>query len=315
MASAANMAQARLGDFPTTIKPPFGTADVRAPIPDITEPDDDIVKVTVSYEFMGKVDRVGPNVNSLNVGQRVFRKPKFSSFYDNTISSAWAFSSVGARDAGFFGYLHFVPPGEVNLLPILDDIPDDKVLYLFNILPTSFHCIVDTGGLGPIGQCPARWAKIKGAPRVICVDKVPERLALAKSAGFEVIDSLIRVKRKTSRRKYTNLYQDVVLDCGTTHEPKTLSHKGMKMLMLENNVPVTVREMIVSVRKMDRCDLIAVYAGFTTGFNISALMEKGLHSAFNEYVAGMEIVFVETHFSSPPCEGTLRTTRVDEWKN
>lgn len=35
-------------------------------------------------------------------------------------------------------------------------------------------------------------------------------------------------------------------------------------------------EMIVSVRKMGRCGIIAAYAGFTNGFNIGALMEKGV---------------------------------------
>jgi len=34
--------------------------------------------------------------------------------------------------------------------------------------------------------------------------------------------------------------------------------------------------MIVSVRKMGRCGIIAAYAGFTNGFNIGALMEKGV---------------------------------------
>lgn len=64
----------------------------------------------------------------------------------------------GERDAGFFGYSHFaggfpggqaeyvrVPLGEVNLLPIPDDVPDEKALYLSDVLPTSYHSIVDTG--------------------------------------------------------------------------------------------------------------------------------------------------------------------------
>lgn len=173
-----------------------------------------------------------------------------------------------------------VPLGEVNLLPIPDDLPDEKVLCLSDVLPTSYHCVVDTGveegdtvgvwGLGPVGQCVARWAKIKGASHVICIDRVPERLALAQTAGFEVIDFS---KEKDVTKKVHEFIPgglDVALDCGTFHEPKTLLHKGMKMLMLETDVPETVNEMIVSVRKMGRCGLIAVYAGFTNGFNIGA---------------------------------------------
>ncbi|KIJ21672.1 hypothetical protein PAXINDRAFT_159724 [Paxillus involutus ATCC 200175] len=410
MQAAANIAQARLGEFPTVVKPQykhredgstmkalawFGTKDVRvvdAPVPDITEPDDVIVKVTgttfcgsdlhlyhgeilalqkgdiLGHEFMGKVDRLGPNVKNLKIGQRVvasfqiacgkckFCKQKLSSFC-------------------FFGYSHFtggfpggqaeyvrVPLGEVNLLPIPDDLPDEKVLCLSDVLPTSYHCVVDTGveegdtvgvwGLGPVGQCVARWAKIKGASHVICIDRVPERLALAQTAGFEVIDFS---KEKDVTKKVHELVPgglDVALDCGTFHEPKTLLHKGIKMLMLETDVPETVNEMIVSVRKMGRCGLIAVYAGFTNGFNIGALIGNGqapvhkywkeilddyiqtgkfdprfmishrvpvedmakLYAAFDKRVAGVEKVFVETQFSSPACEGAPKTKRVDEWK-
>ncbi len=64
----------------------------------------------------------------------------------------------GHRDAGFFGYSHFtggfaggqaeyvrVPKGNVNLLPIPDDIPDEKAIYLSDVLSTSYHCVMDTG--------------------------------------------------------------------------------------------------------------------------------------------------------------------------
>lgn len=64
----------------------------------------------------------------------------------------------GQRDAGFFGYSHFtggfpggqaeyvrVPFGEINCLPIPDSVSDEKALYLSDILPTSYHCVVDTG--------------------------------------------------------------------------------------------------------------------------------------------------------------------------
>jgi threonine dehydrogenase-like Zn-dependent dehydrogenase len=64
----------------------------------------------------------------------------------------------GQRDAGFFGYSHFtggfpggqaeyvrVPKGQVNLLPIPDSVTDEQALYLSDVLPTSYHAVVDTG--------------------------------------------------------------------------------------------------------------------------------------------------------------------------
>lgn len=35
--------------------------------------------------------------------------------------------------------------GDVNCLPIPDEVPDEKALYLSDILPTSYHCVTDTG--------------------------------------------------------------------------------------------------------------------------------------------------------------------------
>jgi threonine dehydrogenase-like Zn-dependent dehydrogenase len=63
---------------------------------------------------------------------------------------------------------------------------------------------------------------------------------------------------------------------GTFHEPKTVSHKVQKMMMLETDSPETLNEMLVSVRKMGRAGIIAVYTGFANGINVGALMEKGI---------------------------------------
>ncbi|EMD42179.1 hypothetical protein CERSUDRAFT_110723 [Gelatoporia subvermispora B] len=351
--TAANTLQQKMGEVPTVVHPEyktrpdgstmkalawFGARDVRmidAPIPDITEPDDVILKVTgtticgsdlhlyhgeivalqkgdiLGHEFMGVVDKVGPNVNNLQVGQRVvasfqiacgecsYCKQKLSSFCDRTNPSSLMNSMYGHRDAGFFGYSHFtggfaggqaeyvrVPKGNVNLLPIPDDIPDEKALYLSDVLPTSYHCVVDTGvkegdvvgvwGLGPIGQCAARWAKLKGASRVIGIDRIPERLAFARDAGIETIDFSQHTDVVKRIQEICPGGLDVALDCGTFHQPKTMLHKVEKALMLETDVSEIANEMITSVKKMGRCGVIAAYAGYTNHFNIGALMEKGI---------------------------------------
>lgn len=84
-----------------------------------------------------------------------------------------------------FGYSHFtggfaggqaeyvrVPFGDVNLLKIPDQVPDEKALYLSDVLSTSWNCVVDTGvkegdvvaiwGAGPIGQMCAEYAFMEG---------------------------------------------------------------------------------------------------------------------------------------------------------
>jgi len=354
MQAASNKLAERLGDAPTAVSTEykaredgstmkalawFGASDVRlidAPIPDITEPDDVILKVTgtticgsdlhlyhgeivqlqqgdiLGHEFMGIVDRVGSNVKNIHQGQRVvasfqiacgecsYCKQKLSSMCDRTNSSGLQNAMYGHRDAGFFGYSHFtggfpggqaeyvrVPKGNVNLLPIPDSVPDEKALFLSDILPTSYHAVVDVGvksgdvvgiwGLGPIGQCAARFALMKGASRVIGIDKVPARLQFAReNSGIETIDFSEHTDIVKRIQELVPGGLDIAIDCGTFHEPKSLLHKVEKMLMLETDVSETVNEMITSTKKMGSCGIIAAYAGYTNHFNIGALMEKGI---------------------------------------
>ncbi|QRW11439.1 alcohol dehydrogenase [Ceratobasidium sp. AG-Ba] len=354
MQTAANTVQDHMGPVDVPVEPGykhredgskmkalawFGANDVRvieAPVPDITEPNDVVVKVTgtticgsdlhlfhgeimtlqkgdiLGHEFMGVVDRVGPNVTNLKPGQRVvasfqiacgecgYCKQKLSSFCDRTNNSSLQNAMYGTRDAGFFGYSHFtggfpggqaeyvkVPYGNVNLLPIPDNVTDEQGIYLSDVIPTSYHCVVDTGvkegdvvaiwGLGPIGQCAARWAQIKGAKRVIGIDSIPERLAFAaEKSGIETLNFKEHSDVAARLLEIVPGGVDVALDCGTFHEPKTLLHKVQKTLMLETDVSETANEMIKSVRKMGRCGVIAAYAGYTNNFAIGALMEKGV---------------------------------------
>ncbi|KAL5533891.1 hypothetical protein ACEPAG_351 [Sanghuangporus baumii] len=309
---------------------------IDAPVPDITDPDDAIIAITgtticgsdlhllhgeiltlqkgdiLGHEFMGKVDKVGPNVKKFKPGDRVvvsfqiacgkceYCQKKLSSFCDRTNDSSLMNAMYGHRDAGFFGYSHLtggfaggqaeyvrVPFGDVNLLSIPDNVKDEQALYLSDVLPTSYHAVVDTGvkdgdvvgvwGLGPIGQLVCRWAKLKGAKRVIGIDYVPERLAFAaEKSGVEPLNFS---EHKDVVKRIQELVPgglDVAIDCGTFHQPKTITHKIQKALMLETDVSEIVNEMLMSVRKMGRCGIIAAYAGFTNGFNIGALMEKGV---------------------------------------
>ncbi|EJD03567.1 GroES-like protein [Fomitiporia mediterranea MF3/22] len=317
----------------------MGVEDVKiidAPVPDVTDPDDVIIAVTgtticgsdlhlyhgeiltlqkgdiLGHEFMGKVDKVGPNVKNLKPGDRVvasfqiacgkceYCQKKLSSFCDRTNNSSLQNAMYGHRDAGFFGYSHLtggfaggqaeyvrVPFGEVNLLPVPGGVTDEQALYLSDILPTSYHAVVDTGvkegdivgvwGLGPIGQYVARWAKLKGAKRVIGIDRVPERLVFAaEKSGVEPINFQEHTDVVKRIQELVPGGLDVAIDCGTFHEPKTIAHKVQKTLMMETDVPEIVNEMIMSVRKMGRCGIIAAYAGYTNNFNIGALMEKGV---------------------------------------
>jgi len=199
---------------------------------------------------------------------------------------------------------------------------------------------------------------LKGASRVIAIDKVPYRLKFAEEAGCETIDFTEHTDIVKRLAELVPGGIDVALDCGTFHEPKTLLHKAQKMLMLETDSPETANEMIMATKKGGRVGVIAVYSGFTNNFNIGALMEKGirfigngqapvhlyweeilndyiipgkfdprfmishrvdiedfplLYEKFDKRVAGVEKVFVQTKFSSPPGPGCPTLTKVADW--
>jgi len=168
-------------------------------IPDLQKGD------ILGHEFCGIVTSVGPAVKKVKVGDRAvasfqiacgdcyYCKKKLSSMCERTNSSENASKLYGRRTAGMFGYSHFtggfaggqaeyvrVPYGDVNLLQLPDDVPDEKGLYLSDVLGTSWNAVVDTGveegdtvaiwGAGPVGQMTAEFSFLNGASRVILID-------------------------------------------------------------------------------------------------------------------------------------------------
>jgi threonine dehydrogenase-like Zn-dependent dehydrogenase len=205
---------------------------------------------------MGIVEQVGPSVMKLKPGDRVvasfqiacgqcrFCKQNISSMCERTNNSSVQNSLFGNRTAGILGYSHFVggyaggqaeyvrqPLADVNLLKIPDGVTDEQALYLSDVLPTSYNCVVDTGvqegdivgiwGMGPIGLFAAKWAFLKGASRVIGIDG-NWRLEYAKSQlpKIETINfKEVNVKSKIDEIVPGGL--DVALECaaGTTPFP------------------------------------------------------------------------------------------------
>ncbi|KAF7326520.1 GroES-like protein [Mycena sanguinolenta] len=370
----------------------FGARDVRlidAPIPDITEPDDVILKVTgtticgsdlhlsvprrnnsttrgdiLGHEFMGIVDRVGPNVHNVHIGQRVvasfqiacgecsYCKQKLSSMCDRTNSSGQVFLHIitcsifmgifiGSRTRctatatrGFFrilalhgrlpwwsGRIRARAQGETSTCSLSRTLfpMRRRSISRTSSLPATTQSsmsgvkegdVVGIWGLGPIGQCAARFALMKGASRVIGIDNVRERLLMAESSGIEVINFSEHTDVVKRIQELVPGGLDVAIDCGTFHQPKTLLHKVEKTLMLETDVPEIVNEMIMATRKMGSCGIIAAYAGYTNHFNIGALMEKGIrlighgqapvHKYWHDLLATIEAgkfdpTFVVTH--------------------
>jgi len=236
-------------------------------------------------------------------GTCYYCKQKLSSQCDRTNSDMLQNALYGHRTAGVFGYSHLtggfaggqteyvrVPYGDVNLLKLPNDVPDEKGLYLSDVLCTSYHCVVDTGvqkgdtvaiwGMGPIGLMAAFFAFQKGASRVIGIDK-NWRLEWCKSKlpKLEILDFSNLPKGSsvsTELRKMVEHGVDCALECAAGEYAKGWGHKIEMALGLETDSSETLNEMIASVKKFGRIGITGVYAGYTNHFNIGAVMELGI---------------------------------------
>jgi threonine dehydrogenase-like Zn-dependent dehydrogenase len=265
----------------------------------------------LGHEFCGVIEAAGPGVKNLRPGQRVvasfqiacgqceYCKRGLTSMCDTTNKSAVMNKLYGHRFAGLFGYSHFaggfaggqseyvrVPFADVNLLPIPDNVPDERALYLSDIVPTSYHAchrakirngdVVGIWGLGPIGMLCAKWCKLMGAARVIGVDHVRERLEFARTKlGIETIN----FDEGDTVEQMQELVPggiDKSIDCAAFRYAKSMLHRVERAVGLETDTSENVNEQIKCVKKFGRIVLIADYAGFTNHFNIGAVMEKGI---------------------------------------
>jgi len=186
-----------------------------------------------------------------------------------------------------------VPIGDVNLLKLPDNIPDEKGLYLSDVLCTSWHCVVDTGvkkddvvaiwGAGPVGQMAASFALHEGAKRVIMVDKVQWRLDMIKEKLGDKIELLNFDHLPKGATVPSELMArcnehgpDVALECAAGEYPKGWAHTLEIAAGLETDTSEIVNEMIESVRSFGRVGITGVYAGYCNHFNIGSLMERGI---------------------------------------
>jgi threonine dehydrogenase-like Zn-dependent dehydrogenase len=170
----------------------------------------------LGHEPMGIVEAVGSAVPNLLVGDRVVIPFNISCGHcymcDQGLQSQCETTQVresgsGAALLGYTSLYGSVPGGQASMLrvPHADygpikvgtTLPDERYLFLSDILPTAWQGVQYAGltesgtlavlGLGPVGQFVARIGRHLGH-RVIAVDPVPERRAMAERHGIETLD-------------------------------------------------------------------------------------------------------------------------------
>jgi threonine dehydrogenase-like Zn-dependent dehydrogenase len=170
----------------------------------------------LGHEPMGVVEEVGSDVTEISPGDRVvipFQISCGSCFMcEQGLQTQCETTQVREEGMGaaLFGYTKLygnqpggqaeylrVPHANYTHIKVEDGLPDERFVYLSDVLPTAWQAVEYAGvpdggsvtvlGLGPIGDMACRIALHRGY-RVIGVDLVPERLERVRARGAEVID-------------------------------------------------------------------------------------------------------------------------------
>ncbi len=323
-----------------------GRGDVRVDNvadPEIQEPDDVIIKVTLTaicgsdlhlfdgyipgmengdilgHEFMGEIVEKGGGVENLRKGDRVvvpfpiacgqcfFCERELYSCCDTTNPNAEVAAKVyGYGTSGMFGYSHLtggypggqaeyvrVPKANVGPLKIESGLPDEKVLFLSDILPTGWmaaiNCNIHPGdvvavwGCGPVGQFAILSARTLGAERVVAIDRLPERLAMArdKAGATDIInfgddDVYERLRSMTHGRGPDACIDAVGMEAHGWGEVDAVLDRAKAAVALATDRASALRQAVVCCRKGGNLSVPGVYGGMIDKFPFGAAMQKGI---------------------------------------
>ncbi len=272
----------------------------------------------LGHEPMGEVVEVGSAITNLRVGDRVVvpftlscgdcffcKRTLFSCCDRSNPNAALAEKAMGHSPAGLLGYSHLlggfpggqaeylrVPYADVGPLKIESDLPDERVIFLSDILPTGYmaaeNAEIEAGdtvavwGCGPVGQFAIQSAWLLGAGRVVAIDCVPERLAMAQKFGrAETIDFTKesvseRLKEMTGGRGPDRCIDAVGCEAHATGSFDAVLDKAKSAVMLGTDRAHALREAILCCRKGGTVSVPGAYVGVPDKIPMGAFMNKGL---------------------------------------
>jgi threonine dehydrogenase-like Zn-dependent dehydrogenase len=197
---------------------------------------------------------------------------------------------LGGFPGGQAEYLR-VPFADVGPIKIESGLPDEKVLFLSDIFPTGYMGAENAGiepgdtvavwGCGPVAQFAIKSAWMFKAGRVIAIDRVPERLKLAKEQGkAEIIDFSKHDVYEQLQEMTKGIGPDRCIDavgCGA-HAASTLGTIADKVsdTVLPTDRMHAVQQAIRCCRKGGTISVPGAYAGTADKLPFGAFMNKAL---------------------------------------
>jgi threonine dehydrogenase-like Zn-dependent dehydrogenase len=271
----------------------------------------------LGHEFMGEVVEVGRDNTKLKVGDRVVvpftifcgeceqcKRGNFSVCERSNRNKEKADKVFGHTTAGLFGYSHLtggyaggqaeyvrVPMADTTHVKIPEGLIDEQVLFLGDIFPTGWQAAVNCDiqradtvaiwGAGPVGQMAIRSAVLLGARQVVVIDRVPERLAMARAGGattinFDEESVLDRLKDLTNGKGPEKCIDAVGMESHATRSFDAMYDRVKQAVMLETDRPHVLREMIYVCRPAGTLSVPGVYGGLIDKIPFGASMNKGL---------------------------------------
>ena len=273
----------------------------------------------IGHEPVGQVVAVGPEVKKHREGDRVVvssiigcgqcfycRRGEYS-MCDNSNPNSWMMEKLYTYGTGgIFGYSHLfggyagaqaqylrVPYADIGTFKVPDEVTNEQALCISDAFPTGYMgadlCHLQGGetvvvwGAGPVGLFVMKSAYLLGAERVIAVDRLPYRLAMAQEAcgaetlNFEQVDVTTALREMTGGRG-----PDCCVDaCGMeSHAANPLvgAYDRVKQAVkLETDRGHVPRQMIEACRKGGVVVIMGVYAMLVDKMPLGVAFNKGLH--------------------------------------
>lgn len=274
----------------------------------------------LGHEFMGIVEEVGETVTKVKKGDRVVVPFPIACgqcfFCAHDLPGHCEHSNpdhygpeggmTKGKGGGLFGYTDLyggyqggqaeyvrVPYANFGPRVVPDGVADEQVLFLTDIFPTGWTAIDWAGvkggetvvifGSGPVGLMAQKAAWLRGAKRVIAIDREQYRLDRAvavnkvETLNADDDDLIQKIYDMTSGRG-----ADVCVDAVGVEAHRTLGEKLKAMVNLEKGTPKVMENCFKAVRRGGHVSIVGVYGSPYDNFPVHTLFDKGLHVHFGQ---------------------------------
>jgi S-(hydroxymethyl)glutathione dehydrogenase/alcohol dehydrogenase len=270
--------------------------------------------MALGHEFMGIVEDVGRDVTKLKKGDRVvvpfpiscghcfFCAHELPGHCERSNKKTYGPEGglLTGKGGALFGYTDLyggyqggqaeavrVPYADVGPRKVPASLTDEQVLFLSDILPTGYSGIDWAGvkggetvavfGCGPVGLMAQKTAWIRGASRVIGIDREEYRLAKAREVAksetinFDTTDPVEAIRAMTHGRG-----ADVCVDAVGMEAHRSTLEKVSNVLHAQAGTLQAFEYACSAVRRGGTVSVLGVYGTAYSGFPFGQIFDKGL---------------------------------------